>query len=500
VGLAQPSAEASAPSAVAAAGASAHPRARHHAPRVKLRLPAQATTGVEASALGVVRPAHKGRTVTLEVKRAGGWVAAGTAVQDRKGHVSYVLTNSRPGSFHFRLTTKAKGGAGPLHSATRTVKVVDAAATPPPSVPAPSELLAGQQLGVNQQLMSPNGAYRLILQSDGNLVIYKGSIAVWNTHTVGSGANRLVLQGDQNLVLYSGGTARWYTSTNETGASRLVLQDDSNLVLYTSSGRAVWSSNGGYIGDRMTPGGMLKVNERLYSGGRAYNLVLQGDGNLVLYEGSTARWNTGTVGSGADRLILQGDGNLVLYAGGTAVWNSVTPGSGADRVILQGDRNLVVYAGSQAVWNSQTAVGSGTSGGSDDYPSGLRAPVPQDSVIDPWLFYNRECTSWVAWKINNNNHAAFSNNMVGPNGHAGHFGNAGGWGANAQAIGFAVNGTPARGAIAEWSGHVAWVQQVNGDGSIVIEEYNYGYTGLYRKRTVTHGPGWPARFIHIRDF
>jgi surface antigen len=38
--------------------------------------------------------------------------------------------------------------------------------------------------------------------------------------------------------------------------------------------------------------------------------------------------------------------------------------------------------------------------GVDDYPANLKSAA-QDSLVDPWGFYNRECTSFVAWRLNN---------------------------------------------------------------------------------------------------
>jgi hypothetical protein len=63
-------------------------------------------------------------------------------------------------------------------------------------------------------------------------------------------------------------------------------------------------------------------------------LILQGDGNLVLYKGTGtgdqggAIWNSRTQGHNSVFLIMQDDGNLVLYKGtgpvdqGGAIWNS----------------------------------------------------------------------------------------------------------------------------------------------------------------------------------
>ena len=146
--------------------------------------------------------------------------------------------------------------------------------------------------------------------------------------------------------------------------------------------------------------------------------------------------------------------------------------------------------------------------GTNDYPSNL-ASAAKDSAIDPWGFYNRECVSFVAWRLNNDNGVAFTNNMNG-----GHWGNAYQWPGNATALGYAFNAVPAPGSVAQWAmnydgagsaGHVAYVDSVNlnGDGSvasIVVEEYNHDGTGHYDTRTITSGStSWPSGFIHIKD-
>ena len=65
-------------------------------------------------------------------------------------------------------------------------------------------------------------------------------------------------------------------------------------------------------------------------------------------------------------------------------------------------------------------------------------------------------------------------------------GNGGQWVAAASARGYATGTTPRAGAIAEMPGHVAYVESVNGDGTIVISEMNgpAGF-GVVGTRTVT---------------
>jgi surface antigen len=92
-------------------------------------------------------------------------------------------------------------------------------------------------------------------------------------------------------------------------------------------------------------------------------------------------------------------------------------------------------------------------------------------------------TSFVAWRMNHQYGIAFTNGMRG-----GHWGNANQWPANARDLGYPVNGTPTVGAIAEFNigtnGHVTLVAQVNGNGTITIEEYNFNPAFGYSVRTM----------------
>jgi hypothetical protein len=78
----------------------------------------------------------------------------------------------------------------------------------------------------------------------------------------------------------------------------------------------------------------------------------------------------------------------------------------------------------------------------DDYP--YKDSQPDFDGGDRWAFYARECTSFVAWRMNQLG-VNFSNHMKGPNGTAGTFGNGDTWAANARATGFRVDNTPSVG-------------------------------------------------------
>ena len=57
-----------------------------------------------------------------------------------------------------------------------------------------SRLNQGQELSPGQSLYSPNRKYRLIYQSDGNLVLYRNAdeFALWSTKTHGQSAGKLI--------------------------------------------------------------------------------------------------------------------------------------------------------------------------------------------------------------------------------------------------------------------------------------------------------------------
>jgi nucleoid-associated protein YgaU len=108
------------------------------------------------------------------------------------------------------------------------------------------------------------------------------------------------------------------------------------------------------VGDRLHKGEKLTVGESLTSENGAYKVILQEDGNLVLYSGDTAVWSTETNGQPVERAEVQDDGNFVLYTKDKPVWHSDTKGAKDVRLILQDDRNLVLYGFDGVAWSSKT--------------------------------------------------------------------------------------------------------------------------------------------------
>ncbi|MBQ3296780.1 LysM peptidoglycan-binding domain-containing protein [Candidatus Saccharibacteria bacterium] len=79
-------------------------------------------------------------------------------------------------------------------------------------------------------------------------------------------------------------------------------------------------------------------------------------------------------------------------------------------------------------------------------------------------------------------------------------GNANHWAYGAASVGRVVNRTPAPGAIFQtssgWYGHVGYVESVNGDGSIVVTEMNYGIPYRVIRSTIPASAVGNFNYIH----
>lgn len=207
----------------------------------------------------------------------------------------------------------------------------------------------GATMRPGDELRSASGKYSFVLQSDGNAVIYGPKGALWATGKRGA---RLTMQSDGNLVLYPAtGPASWHSGTAGSAGARLVLGDDGSLTVVSPNGAVRWGTpaDPAVLGDRLLPGQVLAAGQSLTGKGGAV-LALQKDGNLVRYEDGQATWSTSTFGSNA-RLVLLTDGNLVLStAERGAAWTTRTGGHGGSMLLLQKDGNLVLYAGAVALW------------------------------------------------------------------------------------------------------------------------------------------------------
>jgi peptidoglycan hydrolase CwlO-like protein len=147
----------------------------------------------------------------------------------------------------------------------------------------------------------------------------------------------------------------------------------------------------------------------------------------------------------------------------------------------------------QAIENARLFGGTGGVLGGGGYPWG-HAKCIHTGQVEGWCsnydwavngsiwnwslggYGYRNCTDWVAFRVKQNGGHA-------PSG----LGNANTWDVRAPAYGYGVGNAPRVGAAAVskagFYGHVMYVEAVNGDGSIVVSDYNRAGTGKY---DITH--------------
>ncbi|MGI8277354.1 M12 family metallopeptidase [Bacillus mycoides] len=103
----------------------------------------------------------------------------------------------------------------------------------------------GEDLKPHEALISSNGKYALVMQRDGNLVLYPvGSInALWSSGTYGKTVSEVILQNDGNFVMYGEGQALWSTNTYGHTVAWIAVQNDGNVVIYEPTGKPIWATN-----------------------------------------------------------------------------------------------------------------------------------------------------------------------------------------------------------------------------------------------------------------
>jgi surface antigen len=178
-------------------------------------------------------------------------------------------------------------------------------------------------------------------------------------------------------------------------------------------------------------------------------------------------------------------------------WGTITPTAAAHAVQQNADPGLYTpyFAPAAAVLDGLTNVaGAGACGAhqvGDDYPWPNQKTITQGGGLSPLRYYYRECTDFVAWRLNRDAGITtgpwkYSWANLTPLG-----GDAIEWKANWISHGWTISTDPVPGAVAWWGkaggplGHVAYVQAVNPDGSVTLEEYNSGGKHAYDTRKLS---------------
>lgn len=201
----------------------------------------------------------------------------------------------------------------------------------------------GQTLASGQSLTCDQGT--LTMETYGNLVLFDAkNQTLWTSNTslyVVESNPRLVMQADGNLVLYTDGTVgpdvKWASGTNgHPGASMTVnfSLDQGYMQINDATGAVIWRA--------MSPNDIAKAHGILYSGAR------MNPGDKITTPAGALQFADNT----CSLQILDPQGNIKWEASSSA---NIFPASPGGSVVMQEGGNLVITNSmSQVVWTSNT--------------------------------------------------------------------------------------------------------------------------------------------------
>ncbi|MFF4267225.1 hypothetical protein [Streptomyces virginiae] len=243
-----------------------------------------------------------------------------------------------------------------------------------------SDLRPGQRLDSGQSLVPTPGKPELVMQSDGNLVVYATTypggpkLPLWYSGTYGNPGAYALMQEDGNFVIYKQGGGPqtgggvWHTATYGDRANsyiRASIRDDGEFSVSGRSEDWYWSTETSEQPNKVCSTDASWIRGNWAQSANAW-LVLQHDNNLVMYRkrDGKAIWSSGTWGNRNGLNLEMGDnGDLTLHENGpnhTVRWRTGTGGNSDAYGLLQDDGNFVVYKKSGgpgkggALWNSGT--------------------------------------------------------------------------------------------------------------------------------------------------
>jgi hypothetical protein len=217
----------------------------------------------------------------------------------------------------------------------------------------------GHPLVAGASLRSADGFVVLTMQANGDLAARAGTKLLWRSGTTGHGNFAQVLISGSLIVFNRSKRVLWSTKTRiSRGAAFLTVQNTGDLTLSLGS-HLLWHSR--TRATTLPAGGRLGPGQFVVGAG-GEKLIMQSNGNLVVFRGATALWSTSTRVHGSAATV-QSDGNFVVYSPARRVlWSSHTGGSGKGaRVVIEGDGDVrLLSAGGRSLWQSYTTRVAGS--------------------------------------------------------------------------------------------------------------------------------------------
>lgn len=203
-------------------------------------------------------------------------------------------------------------------------------------------LASGEELLRGEGANACDGGFSLQHQDDGNVVLYTANgTALWATGTDGAATTTLVMQTDGNLVLYDGSEALWSTDTYNSPGATLAVQADGNLVVYAGAGVPLWAS------------GTVATSDEPLTNPADVDLTGTDGPDFIVGTGGEDRLDGGAgedqlIGRGNDEgrdegadILRGGPGDDVLDVCGGEGTDFVVDNEGRDIAIIDGDRDMI---------------------------------------------------------------------------------------------------------------------------------------------------------------
>ncbi len=162
-------------------------------------------------------------------------------------------------------------------------------------------LFVGQSLNGGQCIVSNSGQYLLYMSTDGNFYIYDNAhnIGTWGPGTQGHPGAFALMQADGNFVVYAtNGAALWNSATYGSGANSVRIEDDGRIIIYKPAWTTGFASQSpaamphppstecADVGSGTGWTGVLSPGQCFVSPNGVYELFMQADGELILYDRS----------------------------------------------------------------------------------------------------------------------------------------------------------------------------------------------------------------------
>ncbi|MBA8793730.1 surface antigen [Friedmanniella endophytica] len=310
----------------------------------------------------------------------------------------------------------------------------------------------------------------------------------------------------RNGVWTTAATAK--VSATGSYAAKLKVRSSASLTLRTRSiataaitrATSARRTVGVAVTATLYPGQTLGAGRVLTSPNGLYSATVGSNGDLAVTDtAGNVLWHSNTTGS-APSLALTSTGNVVLRGSTGVLWQSGSTGA-VPRLVMQNDGSLVLFSLGASRWSSTLGLGGSVRPAACWSTSfDCISYTGYNPAISYWRMYaGHNCTNYVAYRL------TLAGVKNPPWGYPG--GSAWQWRAGAKKKGFAVNTTPAVGAVMQWgrntpgggsSGHVVYVEQVTSTGVWISEDSWSGHAS-YRFIASTSSAFTSARFLHIKD-